>query len=55
MEKCGDCKFYHWWTCYGLPPRDKFLAHGCQHLSVRPRVDEGERACSLFKKREEKM
>lgn len=53
-EKCGDCKFNQWGTCYGMPPRNKWLAHAHEFLSVRPRVEDGERACSLFEKREER-
>ena len=52
MEKCGDCKFCQWGTCYGMPPKNKFLSHECEFLSVRPRVEDGERACSLFKIKE---
>ena len=54
MEKCGDCRFYHWGACYGLPPKDEFLARSVKHLSVRPKVEEHEHACSLFKERREK-
>lgn len=55
MDRCGGCRFYHWGECHGLPPKDEFLARTCKHMSVRPRVEEHEYACSLFKERREKL
>lgn len=54
VDRCGDCRFYHWGECHGLPPKDEFLARTCKHMSVRPRVEERDHACSLFKERMEK-
>lgn len=52
MEKCGDCRFYHWGTCHGLPPMDKFLQCAPKPMSVRPSVREDDYVCSLFKEKE---
>ena len=53
MDRCGDCEFNRFGTCHGLPPKDEFLAHGCKHLSVRPRVGDCDHACALFRRRGE--
>ena len=54
MDRCGDCEFNRFGTCHGLPPKDEFLARGCKHLSIRPRVEDCDHACSLFKEKQEK-
>lgn len=53
MDRCGDCEFNRFGTCHGLPPKDEFLAHGCRHLSIRPRVGDCDHACALFRRRGE--
>lgn len=55
MDRCGGCKFYHYGECHGLPPKVEFLARTCKHISTRPRVEEHEYACGLFKERREKL
>lgn len=55
VDRCGGCKFYHYGECHGLPPKVEFLARTCKHISTRPRVEEHEYACGLFKERREKL
>ena len=38
-----------------MPQKNKWLAHAHEFLSVRPRVEGGERACSPFEKRRERQ
>lgn len=52
LTRCGDCEFNHFGTCHALPPRDEFLARTCKHLSIRPRVEDRDHACALFRERD---